>query len=221
MRIDARGQGCPKPVMMAEDAVSKITEGIVDILVDNEASVENLSRFAAKSGCYSKVEKQDGYWRVKIVKGYPCEIKSQESGVKSQESEGKRQTTEVRSSEFGVQSLESEEKKKDIMLIIGTDTMGKVEELGKILMKGFFETMKVTKEIPHTIFFLNVGVKLTTSNEDVIPILKEIEAMGVEIFSCGTCLKYYNLESELKVGYRGTTNHIIEGIKDFQKVVWI
>lgn len=200
MRIDARGHGCPKPVMMAEDAVSKITEGIVDILVDNEASVENLSRFAAKSGCYFKVEKQDDCWRVRIVKGYPCEIES---------------------SEFGVQSLESEEKKKAILLIIGTDTMGKEESLGRVLMKGFFETMKVTKEIPHTIFFLNAGVKLTTSNEDVIPILKEIEAMGVEIFSCGTCLKYYNLESELKVGYRGTTSHVVEGIKDFQKVVWI
>jgi len=200
MLIDARGHGCPKPVMMAEDAVSKITEGIVDILVDNEASVENLSRFAAQSGCYSKVEKQDDCWRVRIVKGYPCEI----------------------SSELKVKSGELEEKtRRDILLVIGTDTMGKEESLGKVLMKGFFETMKVTKEIPHTIFFLNAGVKLTTSNEEVIPILKEMEAMGVEIFSCGTCLKYYNLESELKVGYRGTTNHIVEGIKDFQKVVWI
>lgn len=210
MLIDARGLGCPKPVMMAEDAVSKITEGIVDILVDNETSVENLSRFAAQNGCYSEVEKQDDCWRVEIVKGYPCEIKSQESGVKRQESEGKRQFKE-----------DAKETDKDLLLIIGTDTMGKEESLGKVLMKGFFETMKVTKEIPHTIFFLNAGVKLTTSNEDVIPILKEIEAMGVEIFSCGTCLKYYNLESELKVGYRGTTNHIVEGIKDFQKVVWI
>lgn len=200
MLIDARGLGCPQPVMLAEDAVSKITEGIVDILVDNEASVENLSRFAAKSGCYSEVKKQDDCWRVKIVKGYPCEI----------------------SSESKVKSGELEEKiRRDILLVIGTDTMGKEESLGKVLMKGFFETMKVTKEIPHTIFFLNAGVKLTTSNEDVIPILKEIETMGVEIFSCGTCLKYYNLESELKVGYRGTTNHIVEGIKDFQKVVWI
>ena len=200
MIIDARGLGCPKPVMMAEDAVSKITKEIVDILVDNEASVENLSRFAAKSGCYSKVEKQDDCWRVRIVKGYPCEI----------------------SSELKVKSGELEEKtRRDILLVIGTDTMGKEELLGKVLMNGFFETMKVTKEIPHTIFFLNAGVKLTTSNEEVIPILKEMEAMGVEIFSCGTCLKYYNLESELKVGYRGTTNHIVEGIKDFQKVVWI
>jgi hypothetical protein len=64
-------------------------------------------------------------------------------------------------------------------------------------------------------------VKLTTVNTDICPVLKEIEAMGVEIYSCGTCLKHYNLESELKVGYRGTTNHVVEGMKDFEKTVWI
>ena len=46
-------------------------------------------------------------------------------------------------------------------------------------------------------------------------------AMGVEIFSCGTCLTYYNLESGLNVGYLGTTNHIVERMIEFQKVVWI
>ena len=90
-----------------------------------------------------------------------------------------------------------------------------------MLVKGFFETMKVTGEIPHTIFFLNAEVKLTTENEEIIPVLKDLEAMDEEIFSCGICLKYYNLESGLKVGYRGTTNHIVEGMTDCQKVVWI
>ena len=114
-----------------------------------------------------------------------------------------------------------ENTKKHLMLIIGSDALGKEEDIGRILVKGFFETMKVTKEFPHTIFFLNAGVKLTTVNEEIISVLKDLSEMGVEIFSCGTCLKYYNLESELKVGYRGTTNHIVEGMKDFQKVVWI
>jgi len=41
-----------------------------------------------------------------------------------------------------------------------------------------------------------------------------------EKFSVG-CLKHYNLESELKVGYRGTTDKIIEGIKDFRNTIWI
>lgn len=203
MLIDARGEVCPKPVVMAEEALSKISEGILEILVDNEASVKNLIRFANKNGFYTENVKEDNYWRVKIVKGYPCEIESA-AEQQSSRAAGTETITEPQA----------------YFLIVATDTMGKEEELGKILIKAFFETMKVTKELPKSIFFLNAGVKLTTTNEEIIPILKEIEAMGVEIFSCGTCLKYYNLESELKVGYRGTTNHIIEGMKDY-RTVWI
>ncbi len=99
--------------------------------------------------------------------------------------------------------------------------MGKDQDLGRILMKAYFETMKTYKQLPHTMVFLNAGVKLTSVNEEIMPLLKEIEAMGVEVYSCGTCLKHYGLESELKVGFRGTTNHIVEGMKDFEKTVWI
>jgi len=62
---------------------------------------------------------------VKIVKGHPCGVQ-------------KERTT-----------MEPEE---GLFLVVTTDTMGKDEELGKILMKGFFETMEVYKEMPSTIF---------------------------------------------------------------------
>jgi selenium metabolism protein YedF len=193
--IDARGIACPKPVIMAEEALSKISEGTVEILVDNEASVANLKRFSVKSGFSAESVKEQKHWRVRIVKGYLCDVPSAEDAPKKVE--------------------------KDILVVIASDTMGKVEELGTILMKGYFETMRVTKELPHTIIFLNAGVRLTTVSEEFIPLLKEIESMGVEIFTCGTCLKYFGLESELKVGYRGTTNHIVEGMKDFNKTIWV
>jgi selenium metabolism protein YedF len=201
MLIDARGLACPKPVTMAEEEISKIGEGIVEVLVDNEASVKNLTRFASKNSLYVETEKVDDYWRVKLVKGYPCETDN---------------------SEFRVQSSELEEKTgKDILLVVGTDIIGRDEELGRVLMKGFFETMMVTKELPHTIFFLNEGVKLTTLEEPVIEVLKEIEKLGIEIYSCSTCLKHYNLEDKLKVGQVGGMFILVEGIKDFKKVVWI
>jgi selenium metabolism protein YedF len=200
--VDARGLGCPKPVVLAEETLDTIEEGTVEVLVDNEASVNNLGRFAKKNGMYAETEKKDGYWSVKITTGYVCDFTPEESMVKKEEQE-------------------QEKTGKDILMIIGTDTLGKDEDIGKILMKGFFETMKMTRDLPDMIFFLNAGVKLTTINEEITSVIKEIESMGVEIFSCGTCLKHYNLESELKAGYRGTTNHIVEGIKDFGKVVWI
>ncbi len=206
MIIDARGLGCPKPVLLAEEELNKIDEGIVEVLVDNEASTENLGTFSRKNGFYLETSKENNYWRVKLVKGHVGDVVGDE-----------RRPDAGRSAE----STGEQETKMNLLLVVGTDSIGKEEELGKTLMKGFFETMKVTGEIPDMIFFLNAGVKLTTLNTDIVPVLQEIEAMGVEIFSCGTCLKYYGLESGLKVGYSGTTNHIVEGMIDFRKIVWI
>lgn len=196
MIIDARGLGCPKPVMLANEALSKITEGEVVIIVDNEASMKNIIRFAEKSGYYSETSQENNHWRVTIIKGFKCETPLKESE-------------------------ELKDTSKELFLIIATDTMGKDEELGKILMKAYLETMLAYKQLPNTIFFMNTGIRLTTIDDTIIPIIKEIEKLGVEIFTCGTCLKYFNLESELKVGYRGTTNHIVEGIKEHKKTVWI
>ena len=64
-------------------------------------------------------------------------------------------------------------------------------------------------------------LKMQRQSTEQLTILKEIVGIGVEMYSCGTCLKHYGLESELKVGHSGTTNHIEEGMKDFDKVVWI
>ncbi len=200
--VDARGLGCPKPVVLAEETLDTIEEGTVEVLVDNEASVSNLGRFAGKNGMHAETEKKNGYWSVKITKGYVRDFTPEDTVVKEKEQK-------------------QEKTGKDILMIIGTDTLGKEEEIGRILMKGFFETMKVTRDLPDMIFFLNAGVKLTTVNEETVSLIRDIESLGVEIFSCGTCLKHYGLESQLKAGYRGTTNHIVEGIKDFGKVVWI
>lgn len=196
MVIDARGLGCPKPVILANEALSKITEGEINIIVDNEASMKNIIRFAEKSGYYTETKQENNHWYVTIVKGLKCEIPS-------------KQQEELRDTS------------KELFIIIATDTMGKNEELGKILMKAYLETMLAYKQLPNTIFFMNTGIRMTTIDDTMISIIKEIENQGVEIFTCGTCLKFFNLESELKVGYRGTTNHIVEGIKDHKKTVWI
>ena len=190
--IDARGLGCPKPIILAEEALSKIKEGTITLLVDNDASAENLKRYATRFGYYHEVEKENNYWKVTIVKGYTCQI-----------------------------SQLQKKTQKNLFVIIASDTIGKDENLGRILMKAFFETMIAIEQIPQMIFLINTAVRLSTIDKDFIPLLKKIEEKGTEIFTCGTCLKYYNLEDQLKVGYRGTTNHFIEGMVDFNKTIWI
>ena len=110
---------------------------------------------------------------------------------------------------------------QNVFLVISSDVMGKEEDIGKVVMKNFFETVKATEEIPHTIFFLNAGVKLTTLDEEVSGILKDIESLGTEIYSCGTCLKHYNLEDRIKVGHRGASTQVVEAFNEFKKVIWV
>ncbi len=200
--IDLRGLRCPEPQKLTEQELSAIKEGVLIVLLDSPSNY-NVERLAKKSGLKVESSKKDNYWELKITK--TPYSKPEAGAFKRLMRALKRQKTE----------------EKDILLIVASDTMGKEEDIGRVLMKGFFETMKVTREIPHTIFFLNAGVKLTTGENELIGILKDIEAMGVEVYSCGTCLKHYGLEAALKVGFRGTTNHIVEGMKDFKKVVWV
>jgi selenium metabolism protein YedF len=199
MLIDARGQACPGPVMMADEALSRLQEGIVEVIVDNEESALNVAGFASQHAFFAETMREGKDWRVKIVKGYLCKTPGSD----------------------GVFVPSKPEKKQTLLLVISTDIMGRDEELGKILMKSFFETIKTYKQLPHTIFFMNTGVYLTTINEEMRELLKSLEAMGVEIYSCGTCLNKFNLETALAVGKRGTTNTVVEGMQDFEKTVWV
>ncbi|MFY9073429.1 sulfurtransferase-like selenium metabolism protein YedF [Malaciobacter mytili] len=78
-------------------------------------------------------------------------------------------------------------------------------DLGSILIKGFLNAMSEQENLPESILCVNSAVLLTTANEEdeVLQILKKLENKGVKIYSCGTCLDYYNKTDELKVGVAG------------------
>ena len=49
--VNAVGEQCPIPVVKATRALRAMTEpGVLEVLVDNQCSVENVTRFAEHSG---------------------------------------------------------------------------------------------------------------------------------------------------------------------------
>ena len=48
--IDARGLSCPLPAMQARDALKKLEKGTLEVIVDNETAVQNVSRIARNLG---------------------------------------------------------------------------------------------------------------------------------------------------------------------------
>lgn len=67
-------------------------------------------------------------------------------------------------------------------------------------MKGFIFALAQQDILPKTILFYNSGARLTTTGSESLEDLKNMEAEGVEIMTCGTCLKYLGIETELQVG---------------------
>ena len=57
--IDACGLTCPAPVLLVKDAVEQTNEQEITVLVDNAASMENVTRFLGSKG-YSVTDSQEG-----------------------------------------------------------------------------------------------------------------------------------------------------------------
>ena len=65
--IDARGLSCPEPVIMTRKALSS-GEPSYEVLVDNPASRENVTRYAEHQGYTVSVSEQDGEYTLSLRK---------------------------------------------------------------------------------------------------------------------------------------------------------
>ena len=67
-------------------------------------------------------------------------------------------------------------------------------------MKSFLYALTQQDELPDQILFYNGGAFLTCEGSESLEDLKSLEAQGVEIRTCGTCLNFYGLTEKLQVG---------------------
>ncbi len=213
MFIDAKGKPCPQPVILAIRALDALQAGeTLQVQVDNEAAVENLKRMALKKGAAADVKADGSCWIVEIVTaGAPAAQSG--AGLSGAVATGGAQSGAALSG--GAQSsLSAEEQAQQICAVpargpvvvaIGSAEMGNGDpKLGKILMKSFLYSLTQLDALPQTVLFFNGGVRMTTEGSESIEDLKALEAQGVEILSCGTCLDFYGLKDKLRVG--GITN---------------
>ena len=68
MTVDARGYSCPMPVVMVQKAVKGQSPAALEVLVDNQCSVENVTRFAQSSGYTVAVAPEGQDFRLSLSK---------------------------------------------------------------------------------------------------------------------------------------------------------
>ena len=93
------------------------------------------------------------------------------------------------------------------------------DALGATLMKGYLYAVSQQEELPKTILFYNGGAKLTVEGAVSVEDLKNMEAQGVEILTCGTCLNFYGLGDKLAVGSVTNMYTIVEKLTQASKVI--
>ena len=106
------------------------------------------------------------------------------------------------------------------VVVVSSDRMGSGnDELGKVLIKGFILAVTQLDTLPKTMLFYNGGATLTTEDSDSLEDLKSLEAQGVEIMTCGTCLDYYGLKDKLAVGTVTNMYSIVETMAKAGRIV--
>ena len=66
--IDARGYSCPMPVVIVQKEVKKNAPAELEVLVDNQCAVENVTRFAATHGYSAAATREGEDFRLKLTK---------------------------------------------------------------------------------------------------------------------------------------------------------
>lgn len=199
--VNAMGDACPIPVIKTKKALQELNgSDILEVLVDNEIAVQNVTKMASSVGGEVTSEKL-GEKQFRIL------IKADSS------------TTKEEIQTMDVTDVCVPEQKKSIV-VIASDRMGSGnDELGAVLIKGFIFAVSQLDELPEKILFYNGGARLTAEGSDSLGDLKAMAEQGVEIMTCGTCLDYYGLKEKLQVGTVTNMYSIVEAMAQADRII--
>lgn len=110
---------------------------------------------------------------------------------------------------------------QNTILICTKFGMGQTDlpELGIKLLQKYFTLLNESNSLPEVICFYTDGVKLVTTGSPVLESLKQMEASGVRLIVCSTCLDAMQLTDQVQVGIVGGMTDIIEAQIRAEKVI--
>lgn len=195
--LDCKGLACPKPVLQCKDYIESDGPDEFEVIVDNEAAKENVSRFLGVKGYEADFQYEGGLWRVTAVKNGDGEAAPLVSPAPVCAPDKQSVCVFITSSEIGA----------------GDD------ELGGKLMINFLDTLPELGEELWRVVLLNGGVKLATRDNPALDKLKRIEDMGVTILVCGTCLDFFDILDQRAVGQTTNMMDVVTSLQLASKVI--
>lgn len=233
--VDARGLACPLPVVNAKKAVGEFREdGVLTVLVDNEIAVQNLKKFAGQKGLAASGEKKaekEYEVTIQVVLAADAATAGAATGGAGGIGTAGAMETGVAGSHRtagatdpgqadGSASCAPDIRRKGMVVVLSANVMGNGEaKLGKALMKAFVFALTKQDILPETILCYNSGAYLTCQGSESLEDFRELEAEGVNILTCGTCLDFYGIKENLAVGCATNMYEIVEVMEQAGSIV--
>lgn len=196
MQIDCRNLACPEPVIRTKNALDGLKVGEkLEILVNSIAPKENISRFLKNQNVEFSVLQNGAETKITAVKG-----------------ESKLELTN-----FDEFVCEITPKTKKTVVYLNEEYAGSGDVGVSLLAKFLGALLQVEK--PEYVICVNNAVKMTTNRaHPSFKPLKDLEAAGVKILSCGSCLEAYKLVSDLSVGEMSNAYEVMQILTTHEQI---
>ncbi|WP_427814774.1 sulfurtransferase-like selenium metabolism protein YedF (plasmid) [Enterococcus sp. 22-H-5-01] len=195
-KIDALGKACPLPVIETKKALRE--HAVVETLVDNEIATQNLKKMAEQLGYIYQMQQQAENKYAVVISKANTELtdEAMETAITP--------TEDVVTDEY--------------IVVIDTNVMGRgSDELGKNLLKGFIYSLTEQDVLPSKVIFYNGGVQSVINASDLLEDLIALADQGVEIYSCGACLNFYELTPA--IGEVTNMYRIVEMMREASRII--
>ncbi|MFZ5427157.1 MAG: sulfurtransferase-like selenium metabolism protein YedF [Thermodesulfobacteriota bacterium] len=200
--LDCLGMACPRPLMACRDCIEAEAPQTMKVLVDDDAALENVTRFLTASG-YSASHVKDGRAYVitaergpdagkspvPTVDGYPCPTPSNDDSQR-------------------------------IVVFLKSGVIGSGDDgLGGKLMANFLKTLPELGKDLWRIVMVNGAVRMSAADSPHLEALQALEAKGVSILVCGTCLEFFGLMDKRAVGQTTNMLDVVTSLHLASKVI--
>ena len=200
MQIDCRNLACPEPVIRTKNALESLKVGEkLEILVNSIAPKENISRFLKNQNVEFSVEQNGTETKITAVKG----------------------ESKLELANFDEFVCEITPKAKKTALYLNEERAGSGDVGVSLLAKFLGALLQVDNKDnkPEYVICVNNAVKMTTNRaHPSFKPLKDLEAAGVKILSCGSCLEAYKLVSDLSVGEMSNAYEVMQILTTHEQI---
>lgn len=201
--LDCRGLACPGPVLKTMDAVEKEAPESLTVQVSDQAASENVTRLLSGKG-----------YSVAATPGVEAIILSATRAASPAAPSPSGDACAAAVS----QALSNDK----VTVLIAADVIGSgSDELGGKLMFNFLATLPEIGPGLWRIVLVNGGVRLACEGNPCLEKLQALAASGVTVLVCGTCLGFFDLTDQKRVGETTNMLDVVTSLGNAGKVVQV